>query len=128
MKRLLMAIAFLFVAAPILAQPVIQAGQGFGFDYRASDITTAGVVRFELQIDNGAWTNVQMPPVVTATGTQAGHETRRIDPPAITQGNHTFSVRACSATACSAAMTAVPFRVEIVPPPTTNGRLLPPTP
>lgn len=48
MKRLLIACAFVCVAAPALAQPVIQAGQGFGFDYRASDITTASVVRFEL--------------------------------------------------------------------------------
>lgn len=69
-----------------------------------------------------------MPPVVTAAGTLAGHETRRIEPPALTQGAHTYSVRACNATVCSTAMTPVPFRVEIVPATPGNGRLLPPSP
>lgn len=128
MKKTLLCVVFLLVASSAFAQPTITPGMGFGFDYRAEDVTNFSVVRFELQVDGGAWTNVNMPPVVTAAGTLAGHQTRRIEPPPLSQGNHTYSVRACNVTVCSTAMAPVAFVVQIVPPPTSNGRLLPPTP
>jgi hypothetical protein len=104
--------------------PDVTPGQRFGFDYKPADITAFQVTRFELQIDEGAWADIQIPPTANDAITQADHNTYAVTIPALTPGAHTYSIRACNAGGCGVAAPAFAFNVSIVPPGASNLRVL----
>jgi hypothetical protein len=109
-----------YVRAPLLQQPpIVVAGDKFGWDYLDANIAT--VNRFEVLYDSGAWTPVGIPADQLIV---AGGKTYRVPvPTTLSQGTHTFSVRACSVEVCGAALGPLGFAFAVVPPTPTNLRI-----
>lgn len=104
--------------------PVTVAADAFGFDYVDTDIVSAAVVRFERQIDAGAWVSVAIPPKANDANTGQGASTYKVDVPALTPGPHTVAFRACSVNVCSNASPTLSFLLAVQPAPPTNPRVL----
>lgn len=86
-----------FMPAGAAAQPpVAVAGQSFAWDYLDADVASGAVVRFEIRIDqdDATLTDAGMSRIGTA-------ESYSTPIPALTSGDHTWDVRACSAVLCS---------------------------
>ncbi len=98
-------------------------GQSFGFDYSIQAFTDAAVVRFEMQIDAGAWADIQVPPTADDANTATGAHTYKVSIPALTPGAHTVAFRACNASACSASSGAFNFTLIVFSPP-SNVRIV----
>jgi hypothetical protein len=114
--RKLLALMFIFWAAPVLAQVTAQPGQSFKWDYPTTE--SVNVVRFEMKIDTGAYVDVGRT-VANDAQTPAGHTSFARVIPALTPGNHTFVVRACPATgSCSPDSNPFAFALVVLPQPT----------
>lgn len=121
MRQSLMAMAVVLVMATgAQAQGQATPGQAFAFDYETAAMTTYSVVRFEQQVDGGAWADIGIPEVSNDGQTPTAHTTYRVAIPALTPGAHAVSFRACNAAGCGAASTTFPF-VLIVQPPAPSG-------
>jgi hypothetical protein len=127
MRRLTALISVLFlltVGLAAQAPPVATATQAFGFNYADADLATFSVVRFELQIDGGAWTSVAIPAKANDALTPAGASTYRVPIPALTTGSHTVSFRACNAQLCSDPSAPFSFILAVKPATPTGARIL----
>lgn len=111
------------VAAQSPPPPVATALQSFGFDYKDADLSAGGVVRFEQQIDSGAFASIAIPPKANDAQTQPGNSTYKTPVPALTTGPHTVSWRACNATMCGDPLVFA-FVLAIKPATVSNGRIL----
>jgi hypothetical protein len=108
----------LATTASMQAPPVATAGQSIGWDYTDADVAAGGVVRFELQVDGGTWSNVGMTKVAGSTLTYS------TPIPALTTGEHTVSVRACNTALCGDASTPLAFVLAVKPAPASNVRVI----
>lgn len=101
-KTVILSIGMLLVAVLASAQtvPVIQS-QKLAFDADTLNITEANIVRFELKVDSGTYTSLNMPPPANDANTPVGKTTYKVDLPSLTLGPHTLMVRACNTTICS---------------------------
>ena len=125
MQKIVWAVAMVVgLATGAAAQTPATPGQAFAFDYLTADLATYSVVRFEQQIDGGAWTDQGIPTVANDAQTPAGATTYRVAIPALTPGAHTATWRACNATACSAAAAPLAFTLVVQPPVVTGGRIV----
>jgi hypothetical protein len=119
-----LAFVLLAVASIVHAQPpVATATQKFTFDYKTSDFTTFAVLRFELQVDGGAWVSVNVPATTDDATTPAGSHSYDVPIPALVTGNHTWTVRACNAQLCSDPMTPMAFVLAVKPPAPSGLRI-----
>ena len=110
-------LALALYAVPAFAQPPIAAAtQSFAFDYKTTDLTASAVVRFELQVDGGAWVNVNIPATSDDAQTPVGSHSYAVPIPALVTGNHTVSFRACNVQLCSDPMTPFAFTLAVKPP------------
>lgn len=100
--------------------PVAQAGQSFAWDYADADLSAGAVTRFEIQIDGGSFTSVQMAQAFTDAQTPSGAKSYKVAIPALTTGSHTFAVRACNDQLCGDPTPAFGF-VLAVKPATASG-------
>jgi hypothetical protein len=136
MKRVFFLIAMLlfFVAPPMVSAqtPIATAADSVRWDYEDAQLTAAVVVRFELCYDaqtGAACTNVTpaatrfTPTTAQGGAPAAGFSAYKQLVGAMTPGNHTVNVRACSASICSAPL-ALTFQFAIVPPAPTNGQFI----
>lgn len=126
MRKIIWAIVMVVgLAASASAQTEAQPGQAFAFDYETAALTTYSVVRFEQQLDGGAWTDIGIPEVANDAQTPNAHTTYRVAIPALTPGAHTANWRACNAAACGAAgATPLAFTMVIQPPAPSGGRVV----
>jgi len=128
MKRTLFAaaVALLLSAMPAAAQQAIP-GQSFGFDYLTADFTQYSVTRFEMQVDGGAWTDIQVPEIADDANTLPAAHTYKVAIPPLATGAHTVSFRACNANPapnnCSAASAPLNFNMVVFTAP-GNTRIL----
>lgn len=112
------------VAAQSPPPPVATASQSFGVDYKDADLSAGGVVRFEQQIDAGAWASLTIPPKANDALTPAGSSTYKTPIPAMTTGAHTVAWRACNASMCSVASAPFAFVLSVQPAAPSGGRIL----
>lgn len=96
--------------------PVAVASQSFGFDYVIANLSTFSVVRFEQQIDGGAWVSVAIPPTANDPQTPVGSNTYKTPIPALVTGNHTVAFRACNAQVCGDPGLSLTFTLAVKPP------------
>lgn len=102
--------------AAAAAQTVVTGTQKFAFDYKIADVTTYGVVRFEINLDNsGVWTSVGMAAVSDDAQTTALSHTYVVPIPALVTGPHSVTFRACNANICGDPMAVVPFTLTVQP-------------
>jgi hypothetical protein len=99
----------------ILALALLPApSKVFLWTYATADIEAGEVNRFELQIDDGAWTDVGRMASADQSGGSEGLTVYETPVPALKLGAHTASVRACNPVECSDAVT-LPFVISIRP-------------
>jgi hypothetical protein len=116
MMRKLLAIVFVFWAAPVLAQVTATPGQTFKWDQPTAEV--ASIARFEMKIDAGAFVDVGKALANEAT-TPAGFQSFSRVIPALAPGTHTFVVRACPATgACGPDSNPFAFAIVVISQPT----------
>jgi len=124
MLKIVWAAAFLMVATSAQAQGQATPDQAFGFDYTTANFSTYSVLRFEMQVDAGPWTSVEIPPTANDAQTPTGANTYRVAIPAMTPGSHTVNFRACNNTACGDPSTPMAFVLVVQPPAPTGARIL----
>jgi hypothetical protein len=101
--------------ALILAIALVQAPQRlFIWEYSNADLAGAEVNRFELKIDDGAWTDVGRRGATDQTGVAAGSVIYSAPVPALTLGLHTAQLRACNVSECGDAL-SMAFTISIKP-------------
>lgn len=111
-KTFVLACVFVLAAASsVLAQVPAQPGQLFKWDQPTAEVST--VVRFEMRIDAGAFVDVGRTAANDAA-TPAGFSSFSRVIPALTPGNHTFVVRACSATSCGPDSNPFAFAIIVI--------------
>jgi len=122
MKRILFALAFLSISSVSFAQVQAQPGQLYKWDFPTAEAAT--IARFEVKADAGAFASAGK---VTAddASTVSGQSSFSWVIPALPNGAHTFTVRACSLLTCG--VDTSPFLVAVVVISTpTNQRITPP--
>jgi hypothetical protein len=124
MRKTILVGVFVLVLTALASAQVAVSGDKFGWDYAAADITQYSVVRFEIQVDGGAWASVGLPTPFTNPQTAAGKQTYAVPFPAMQPGQHTISVRACNVDLCSAGIAPFAFKLAIVPADGSNGRVI----
>lgn len=123
MKRLLFAMLFVILAAPVMAQtPTMLPGQSVGFDYPDADLTTYAITRFEVKWDSQAWASIGLPTGIVDAQTLTGQKTYKATP-TFSSGSHQFSVRVCNVVGCSPASTPPFAFVVLSAPPSAPGNL-----
>jgi hypothetical protein len=95
--------------------PVATASQSFGFDYKDSDLSAGSVVRFEMAVDAGTFSSIQIPAKQNDSQTPAGSSTYVVAIPALVTGPHTVSFRACNAQVCGDASAPFSFVLAVKP-------------
>lgn len=115
--------AFL-LSVVLQSPPVATASQSFAFDYKDADLTAAGVIRFEEQVDSGAWIAIGIPPKANDAQTPAGASTYAAPIPALVTGAHTVAFRACNAQICSDPSSAMAFTLAVKPATPTGLRIV----
>lgn len=123
MKKFLSVLIFLTVASQAFAQTPITSARinqkiGVAWDYTATDTSEGAVTRFEVQIDNGDWTDTGL--VVHAVGATYVFNTAFS-----TVGTHTAAVRACNATECGTPATMTISVLPAIPTAPRNPRFVP---
>lgn len=109
----LVAGALLIVTHTVKAQ-VAQPGQSFAFDYPDSE--RPSIMRFEMQIDGGSWTDIGIPTrTFVDQNTLAGHTTYAQPVPALPTGPHTVAFRACNTSLCGEPSGTLNFTLAVVP-------------
>jgi hypothetical protein len=98
--------------------PVATAGAQVAWDYADADIAAGAVVRFEIQVDVGAWSDVGMTKLAGAAATYAAPI------PALQTGQHTVSVRACNTNLCGDATSPLAFVLAVKPATAKNLRVI----
>lgn len=111
-------------AAQSPAPPVATASQAFGFDYKDADLTTFSVIRFEMQMDAGAFVSVNLPIKASDALTPVGSSTYKVPIPALTTGSHVVSFRACNAQLCGDSSAPFTFILAVKPATPTGTRVL----
>jgi hypothetical protein len=101
------------ILALAIAQPA-PAAKTFVWTYATADIDAGEVNRFELQIDDGAWTDVGRMASADQSGGSEGLTVYETPVPALKLGAHTASVRACNPVECSDAV-SMQFVISIKP-------------
>lgn len=113
-----------FAVVQAIPPPIVTANQFFGFDYKPGDITAFAIVRFEIQVDTGAWTSVAIPPKANDAQTLAGYDTYKTPIPAMVPADHTVLVRACNAQLCGDASAPFTFTLAVKPPTVAGLRVV----
>lgn len=111
--RNVLTVVSLFLLNVGIANAQVQVGPGSS--YRFDQSTTDVVTRFELQVDNGTWTPIGLPPVVTDPAGGGGNTTYAHPVGNLTSGNHTVKVRACNTLGCGPETASVAFRMVLIP-------------
>lgn len=98
--------------------PVATSTASIGWDYSDADVASGGVIRFELQVDGGTWTDVGMHRIA------ADATTYSTPVPALQPGQHSVSVRACNTSLCGDATAPLAFVLAVKPATASNVRVI----
>jgi hypothetical protein len=102
----------------ILALALLSAPQPpqrtFLWEYSTADLASAEVNRFELKVDDGAWTDVGRSASGDQSEAKPGSVIYAAPVPALTLGVHTAQLRACNPTECSEPL-SMAFTISIKP-------------
>lgn len=95
MRKFFAILIFVGLASAVQAQVNLRAI----WDYH--DLDTPNITRFEVKIDSGSWQDIGIPAPQVFPETLPGHHSFVFQLLNVSNGPHTFFVRACDPTDCS---------------------------
>ena len=105
--------------------PQATATSKYTWDFSDANLAAAQVTRFEISVDGGPFTTVGLPAAFVNAQTGPGMMSYSSPVGALTQGNHTFTVRPCNAQLCGDPQLPFAFVFVVKPVTATNLRIVP---
>lgn len=128
MRKFIVVLGIVLLAGLVQAQVPIYPTQGIAFDYEDSVFAQFSITRFEVTIDGGNYTSINIPPKIVEATSTPGFSTYRLGISTLSPMTigvvHNISFRACNVSGCSGSGGPFFFQPVIIPAPGA-GRLVP---